>query len=98
MKDEIFEEAENADGFFHSYPVGVEEKETESIRPARKMKYQTAHILAFAAPFILMLTAFYTVEIFPFGDKQIMVVDSWHQYYPFLQELHHKLTNFESLL
>ncbi len=26
-----------------------------------------------------------------FGDNQIMVIDAWHQYYPFLNDLHEKL-------
>ena len=64
----------------------------------RKIKYLPVHILAFAVPFVLMLIAYSTIKIFPFGDRQIMVVDSWHQYYPFLQELQYKLTHGQSLL
>jgi len=67
-------------------------------RKKRKIRYLPVHICAFAIPFILMLIAFNTIKIFPFGDRQIMVVDSWHQYYPFLQELQYKLTNGQSLL
>ncbi len=26
-----------------------------------------------------------------FGDNQVMVIDAWHQYYPFLNDLHEKL-------
>ncbi len=44
-----------------------------------------------------MLVAFALQGIYPFGDKQIMIVDSWNQYFPFLQELHRKLTTGESL-
>ena len=66
----------------------------------KKIKYLPVHICAFVIPLALMFIAFYTVNIFPFGkgDRQIMVVDSWHQYYPFLQELHSKLTSGGSLL
>jgi len=41
-------------------------------------------LLAFAVPFILMLVAFAIMKCQPFGDKQILVTDLWHQYYPFL--------------
>ena len=63
-----------------------------------KIRYLPVHIFAFAVPFILMMIAFNTIKIYPFGDRQIMVVDSWHQYYPFLQELQYKLTHGQSLL
>ncbi len=33
-----------------------------------------------------------------FGDKQILVIDAWHQYYPFLYDLHEKLQSGGSLL
>ncbi|MCA0384917.1 MAG: YfhO family protein [Firmicutes bacterium] len=56
------------------------------------------YILAtFAIAFVVMMIGFAVIELFPFGEQQIMVIDSWHQYYPFLQELHHKLQNFESI-
>ena len=35
--------------------------------------------------------------VYPFGDKQILVVDAWHQYYPFLCDLHEKLQGGGSL-
>ena len=95
------EEAEEIEEIEEAEEV-EETKEIAEIAPVltenKKMKYLPIHILAFTVPFILMLTAFYTVKIFPFGDRQIMVVDSWHQYYPFLQELQNKLQNWESLL
>ena len=64
----------------------------------KRIKYLPVHIFAFAIPFVLMLIAYSTIKIFPFGDRQIMVVDSWHQYYPFLQELQYKLTHGGSLM
>lgn len=54
-------------------------------------------IATFVVSSIIMSTAFALQQVFPFGDKHILVVDSWHQYYPFLQELHHKLTSGGSL-
>ncbi|MCL2159641.1 MAG: YfhO family protein, partial [Oscillospiraceae bacterium] len=80
------------------YFIEKAEKKSAQAAQERKMRYLLVHILAFCIPFCLMLIAYYTIKIFPFGDRQIMVVDSWHQYYPFLQELQHKLTNGGSLL
>ena len=37
-------------------------------------------------------------NVHPFGDQQILVVDFWHQYYPFLRLLHEKLQHGGSLL
>ncbi len=55
-------------------------------------------ILAFAIPFVLMTVAFAIMGCEPFGDKQILVTDLWHQYYPFLVDLQDKLKHGESLL
>ena len=54
-------------------------------------------ITTFVASFLIMTLAFATENLFPFGENQIMIIDSWHQYYPFLHELHAKLQNGESL-
>ncbi len=54
-------------------------------------------LLAFAVPFVLMVTAFGIMEVSPFGDKQILVTDLWHQYFPFLADFQEKLKNGESL-
>ncbi len=54
--------------------------------------------LAFIIPFALMWAMFIHYEVHPFGDKQILVTDLWHQYYPFFQEEHDKLQNMSSLL
>lgn len=53
--------------------------------------------LAFLVPFALMVIAYGVMEVSPFGDKQILVTDNWHQYFPFLADLQHKLKNGESL-
>lgn len=54
-------------------------------------------LITFAVAYVIMLIAFASVGMKPFGDRQVMVIDSWHQYYPFFQELHHKLQSGESL-
>lgn len=59
--------------------------------------YNVFILLAFAVPFILMVTAFGIMQVSPFGDKQILVTDLWHQYFPFLVDFQDKLKNGESL-
>lgn len=54
-------------------------------------------IWAFLIPFVVMGTAFAIAGIAPFGNKQILVVDLWHQYYPFLVTLQNKLQSGGSL-
>jgi len=54
--------------------------------------------LAFAIPFVLMWLGFAVHGVFPFGDRQVLVTDAWHQYYPFLVDLHTKLRSGDSLL
>jgi uncharacterized membrane protein YfhO len=54
-------------------------------------------LLSFAIPFLLMCAAFAVMGCQPFGDKQILVTDLWHQYYPFLVDFQDKLKNGESL-
>lgn len=56
-------------------------------------------ILAFLVPFVIMVTAFGLMNVSPFGsaDKQILVTDLWHQYFPFLADFQNKLQNGESL-
>ena len=55
-------------------------------------------LLAFGVPFLIMCIAFQSLGIYPFGDQQILVYDAWHQYYPFMAELHRKIHSGESLL
>lgn len=43
-------------------------------------------MLAFLIPAVIMLTVFILRHYFPFGNRMILVIDSWHQYYPFLKE------------
>lgn len=56
------------------------------------------HIVAtFVISFLFIMIGFAAIGLFPFGKNQIMVIDSWHQYYPFLQELQSKLQSGSSL-
>ncbi len=55
-------------------------------------------VLSFLIPFSIMLYAFGVYGVHPFGDRQILVVDLWHQYYPFFRVVHEKLVNGGSFL
>ncbi len=54
---------------------------------------------AFFVPLALMLIAFALMDVSPLGqaNKQILVTDLWHQYYPFLVDFQDKLQHGESL-
>lgn len=54
--------------------------------------------LAFLIPFLIIWGLFVFTEIHPFGDKQILVTDLWHQYFPFFREEQSKLQDGGSLL
>ena len=64
----------------------------------QKIKENRFVWIAFFVPFGIMGLSFILHEFFPFGDNQILLVDLWHQYFPFLNELHEKLIHGGSLL
>lgn len=61
-------------------------------------------LISFAAPMLIMLIAFADANIHPLGwdsdggDRQILVVDLWHQYYPFFRVVREKLLTGGSFL
>ncbi len=56
-------------------------------------------VLSFIIPFVIMLYAFRENKIHPFGDEnQMLVVDLWHQYYPFFRVVREKLLTGGSFL
>ena len=59
-----------------------------------KNKYMLA---AFFVPFGIIAVTCISKAYFPFGDNQIAVIDMYHQYVPFLNELQYKLQHGESL-
>lgn len=52
---------------------------------------------AFALPVLILVLAFAVIGIYPFGEDQIAVIDMYHQYVPFLNELQYKLQEGGSL-
>ena len=55
-------------------------------------------LLSFGIPMLFLAVGLVLQNVHPFGDQQILVVDFWHQYYPFLRLLHEKLQHGGSLL
>ena len=55
-------------------------------------------IASFFLPFLILAADFAVMRIFPFGGNQITVIDMYHQYVPFLNELQYKLHHGGSLL
>lgn len=64
----------------------------------KKKKMMRICLLSFLVPFLIMGFAFVKLKIYPFGDQQVLVIDAWHQYYPFMLELSRKVREGESLL
>lgn len=72
-----------------------------SYSPLKKEKFFYKHrfvFISFLVPMFLMIFAFARAGFYPFGDEQIMVIDMWHQYFPFLKVLQEKLQTGGSLL
>ena len=55
------------------------------------------YILAFIIPFLTLTAAFIVIGVYPFGDRSILIIDSYHQYAPFFSEFCDKILNGESL-
>lgn len=55
-------------------------------------------LAAFFIPFGIMTVTCISKSYFPFGDNQIAVIDMYHQYVPFLNELQYKLQHMDSLM
>ena len=52
---------------------------------------------SFLFPFVILAAAFFSRAVFPIGDRNILTIDLYHQYAPFVVELREKLTSFSSL-
>lgn len=61
------------------------------------LKQNQLYILAFAIPFLTMQALFMANSIYPFGDRSFLNIDMYHQYFPFLTDMYHKLKSGESL-
>ncbi len=65
--------------------------------PLRNIERKLPQLLSFLMPFCIVSVVFIVAEVYPFGDRQILASDGWHQYYPFLLTLRNKLLTGGSL-
>ena len=72
--------------------------EQTATQTAVKKSLPLWEILSFVLPILLLGIGFYVIKIYPFGNRQILVTDLWHQYYPFFRVLYEKLREGGSLL
>ena len=56
------------------------------------------YVLSFLFPFVILGTVFALHEVYPFGNRQILIFDFTDQYYPFLSDYWYKLREGKSLL
>ncbi|MBR6825130.1 MAG: YfhO family protein [Oscillospiraceae bacterium] len=63
----------------------------------QKKDTRIPRLLAFFMPFLIVSITYIIAKVFPFGDRQILASDGWHQYYPFLLTLREKLLTGGSL-
>lgn len=72
---------------------GIQQQDVEEKRCARRF-----FLAGFALSALVTGVGFACLEIWPFGDKTVLIIDSLHQYLPFYTDLHRKLAESESLL
>jgi uncharacterized membrane protein YfhO len=64
----------------------------------RQFAYRNRYTwLAFALPFLILMTGYFTRLMWPIGDRNILTIDLYHQYAPFLAELQTKYATADSL-
>lgn len=69
------------------------DKKKEPLNPVKR----NCCILGFAIPAFTIAFAFAVNQVFPFGDRGVLIIDSLHQYLPFFTEFHEKLEQGSSL-
>ncbi len=70
----------------------------DKIKALLKNKSFLIGAASFMLPALVLYVIFAINKVHPFGDKQIIVTDFWHQYYPFLCVLQENLKTGGSLL
>lgn len=73
-------------------------KISETVRKFTRKQQIIVAAASFGVPALILYIIFAFNGVHPFGDRQIIVTDFWHQYYPFLCEMQEKLKSGESLL
>lgn len=82
--------------FVFKEKVKLEELPREEQR-RRRIK-RNCVIASAGIPMAVILSAYITNFVFPFGDHGVLIIDSLHQYLPFFTEFHEKLADSGSML
>ena len=56
------------------------------------------YLLAFFIPMLIVIIADIALGVHPFGDRAVLIIDSYHQYAPFFSDYYDKIVNGGSLL
>lgn len=67
-------------------------------RTSSFMKKHRVLLLSFFLPPLILEIAYICQLIYPFGKWDILIIDLWHQYAPFISELQDKIRTFSSPL
>lgn len=62
------------------------------------VRRNTMTLLAFAVPALILFIGFLTRGVYPIADRNVLTIDLFHQYAPFMAELQDKLRSGGSLL
>ena len=49
------------------------------------------YLMAFILPLLILTAAYIALGVYPFGERQVQIIDSYHQYAPFFSELYRKI-------
>ncbi len=55
------------------------------------------YLMAFILPLLILSAAYIALGVYPFGDRQVQIIDSYHQYAPFFSEFYRKIWGGDSL-
>lgn len=76
---------------------GVKGIEHTGGKGRQDVRYQTALVLSFVLPVVIMLSLFIIKGIYPFGERSFLFSDMYHQYMPFFSEFLRKIRAGEGL-
>lgn len=65
--------------------------------PGRFIIKKRYYLMAFILPLLILTAAYIALGVYPFGERQVQIIDSYHQYAPFFSEFYRKLWGGESL-
>ena len=65
--------------------------------PGRFIVKNRYYLMAFILPLLILTAAYIALGVYPFGERQVQIIDSYHQYAPFFSELYRKIWGGESL-